>query len=266
MNIWTERSIELANQRNYLDLLFKIYPLSVNLKRELSEETIEEITRYFDSKDSNKLLNTLLNQDVFPIKDSYVAYLRKDKSAIDRNPNTVNRIMGMLYEMGIKEIIEKTSAPKETNRQIGPLFRNWIDSRALGCKVTTSENELLEFTENIVFNSTDEKKKGFANKYLGYNRNKGIDFLAKFNDTYVVAEAKVLTDFGGHQVAQFEDAIATMKSDFTTTDKKVKRIAILDGVLYIKSQTKMYKSISKQFEDSDVIISALLLRDYLYSL
>jgi len=57
-----------------------------------------------------------------------------------------------------------------------------------------------------------------------------------------------------------------MKSDFTTTDKKVKIIAILDGVLYIKSQTKMYKSISKQFEDSDVIISALLLRDYLYSL
>ena len=30
MNIWTKKSIDLANQKNYLDLLFKIYPMSVN--------------------------------------------------------------------------------------------------------------------------------------------------------------------------------------------------------------------------------------------
>lgn len=37
MNIWTKKSIELANQKNYLDLLFKIYPMSINLRRELSK-------------------------------------------------------------------------------------------------------------------------------------------------------------------------------------------------------------------------------------
>lgn len=34
MNAHVKSSIELANQRNYLELLFKIYPLSVNLKQE----------------------------------------------------------------------------------------------------------------------------------------------------------------------------------------------------------------------------------------
>jgi putative type II site-specific deoxyribonuclease len=266
MNIWTKKSIELANQRNYLDLLFKIYPMSVNLRRELRKETTEEINQCFDKKDSKKLLNILLSQDVFPIKDSYVAYLKRDKSAIDRNPNTVNRITGMLYDMGLDEIFDKTTAPKETNRQIGPLFKNWIDTGALGCKVTASESELLKEKGDMVFNGSDANMKDFANKYLGYDRNKGLDFLAKFNDTYILAEAKFLTDFGGHQNAQFADAISTMKSKFRSTGKNVKTIAILDGVLYIESRNKMYKSITEQFDDNDVIVSAVLLRDYLYSI
>lgn len=102
----------------------------------------------------------------------------------------------------------------------------------------------------------------FAPKY----RNKGLDFLAKFNNTYILAEAKFLTDFVGHQNAQFADAISTMKSEFRNTNYKVKTIAILDGVLYIKSRNKMYTSISENFNDEDVIISAVLLRDYLYSI
>lgn len=266
MNIWTKKSIELANQRNYLDLLFKIYPMSVNLRRELSSKTISEITNYFNNKDSKKLLNLLLSQNIFPIKDSYVAYLKRDKSAIDRNPNTVSRITGILYEMGLDEIFNKTTAPKETNRQIGPLFKNWIDTEALGCKITTSENEFLKAKENMVFNGTDSNMKFFANKYLGYDRNKGLDFLAKFNNTYILAEAKFLTDFGGHQNAQFVDAISTMESKFRNTNNKVKTIAILDGVLYIKSRNKMYTMISENFGNDDIIISAVLLRDYLYSI
>ena len=43
MNIWTQKSIELANQRNYLDLLYKIYPMSNNLRREMKEEDIQKL-------------------------------------------------------------------------------------------------------------------------------------------------------------------------------------------------------------------------------
>jgi len=50
------------------------------------------------------------------------------------------------------------------------------------------------------------------------------------------------------------------------TNKEVIKIAILDGVLYIKSNNKMHKAITTEFSDKEVVVSAVLLRDYLFSL
>ena len=36
--------------------------MSVNLRRELSEKTVDDITKYFDEKDSKRLLNILLGK------------------------------------------------------------------------------------------------------------------------------------------------------------------------------------------------------------
>lgn len=266
MNYWTKKSVELANQRNYLDLLYKVYPMSVNLRRELSQKTVESLEIAFNSRNDKELLKILLKQKVFPIKDSYVAYLKKDKTAIERNPNTAARLTGLLYEMGIYEIIEKASAPKETNRQIGPLFENWINTRTLGCEVTKDPQKFLKSTDNIIYNTNDTAMAKFASEHLGYTRDKGLDFIGKFNNTYILGEAKFLTDFGGHQNAQFEDAISTMRYEMKKTDKNVKVISILDGVLYIPGKHKMFKKITEEFADDELIISAVLLRDYLYSL
>lgn len=106
----------------------------------------------------------------------------------------------------------------------------------------------------------------FAREHLGYTRDKGLDFIGKFNNTYILGGAKFLTDLGGHQNAQFEDAITTMRHEMKRTDNNVKVISILDGVLYIQGKHKMFKKITEEFEDDEVIISAVLLRDYLYSL
>ncbi|NMB07301.1 MAG: restriction endonuclease [Tissierellia bacterium] len=198
------------------------------------------------------------------MKDSYVAFLRKDNSAIHRNPSTVNRLVEILYEMGLDDILYEITQPKETNRQIGPLFKSWIDGRALGCKITTSHEEILNSNDNIVLNTSDKNMKDFARKYLGYQRDKGLDFIAKFNGKYVIGEAKFLTDYGGHQNSQFNDAINTMTSKFLT-DKEVIPIAILDGVLYLKNDCKMYREITTKYAE-DNILSALLLREFLYSL
>ena len=266
MNIWTEKSIELASQRNYLDLLYRVYPMSVNLRRELPNSTILKIKNAFDGKKDYELLKILLGQEVFPIKDSYVAYLKRDKSSIDRNPNTVQRLVGMLYEMGIDDILDRATTPKETNRQIGPLFKNWITTGSLGVEVIQNPNDFLLFNGNAVFNASDNSMENFARRHLGYNHEKGLDFIGKFNNKYVIAEAKFLSDFGGHQNAQFNDAISTMRASLLPTDKEVIRIAILDGVLYISGNNKMHKAISTYFQDSEVIISAVLLRDYLFSI
>ena len=266
MNIWAEMSVAYANQKNYLDELFKVSPISPNLRREIDTQAEQDIKTAFQSKNNELLIKNLLKLELFPIKDSYVAYLRRDPSSIKRNPQTINRLAGTLYEMGYDTMIEKCTEPKETNRQIGPMFKNWLNKGTLGVPVY---NNIVDFLkpplENAVLNVSDEEMKAFANKYLGYTREKGLDFVARFNGNYIIGEAKFLTDFGGHQNAQFADAVSTITSTFYSNklNAKVIPIAILDGVLYIKGNHKMYNHL--QNHEEQIIISSLLLREFLYS-
>ena len=92
MNIWTEISADFAQQKNYLDELYKVYPITPNHRRELPKEIEKDIREAFINKENEKLIKNLLRLDLFPIKDSYVAYLKRDKDAIKPNPQTINRI------------------------------------------------------------------------------------------------------------------------------------------------------------------------------
>lgn len=114
--------------------------------------------------------------DLFPIKDSYVAFLKRDRNAIKRNPETINRLCGRLYEMGLEEMFEKCSTPKETNRQIGPLFKRWVNSKALGI-LPIGLNEFMKTKDDAILNASDAEMQLWAKEYLGYERNKGLDFL-----------------------------------------------------------------------------------------
>lgn len=260
MNHWMQLSIEFANQRNYLDELFKIYPTIPEGIRDIDDEKWKAIEKAYNKKNKIELLKLLLSLDLFPIKDSYVAYLKRDKTAIDRNPATVDRLNGRLCELGIESIYERCSEPKETNRQIGPLFKRWLNKGSLGVPILKL-NEFLATKNNSILNASDKEGMDFAKKYLNYKRNKGLDFIAKFNGKYVIGEAKFLTDFGGHQNAQFNDAITLLD----TKGIKAVKIAILDGVLYIKGNNKMYTSTTNDYSDYN-IMSALVLREFLYQI
>ena len=115
MNIWTQKSIELANSRDYLDLLFEIYPIQENPKRDLPTDIEETILNAFEKGDYEELIKTLLTWEIFPVKDSYVAYLRNDQEAILRNPKTVKRLGEIIVALGPDEVIDRCTAPKETN-------------------------------------------------------------------------------------------------------------------------------------------------------
>lgn len=266
MNYWTKLSVEFASQKNYLDSLFKVYPMSPNLRREISVEKWNKIKASFDSRNNETLIRELLKLELFPIKDSYVAYLKRDKSAISRNPNTVNRLAGVLYEMGLNDIYEKCTQPKETNRQIGPLFKRWITSGVLGAPIFNDVESFLNSSENAILNTSDGMMKKFAEEYLGYNHDKGLDFIARFNNKYIIGEAKFLTDNGGHQSNQFADAISMITSDLKPNKLNVEviKIAICDGVLYIKGKNKMHKHLLNN--ENEIILSSLLLREFLYSI
>lgn len=259
-NMWTKLSIEYANQRSYLDDLFSIYPTIPDGIREIDKRIWHQVESSYYAKDNVRLLNNVLKLDLFPIKDSYVAYLRRDPSAIMRNPRTINRICGRLYEMGLDKIYEKSTEPKETNRQIGPMFKNWLDSKSLGIQLL-SPSQFLLTSDDAILSGSDAVLAEFAYNHLNYTRKKGLDLVARIRNRYIIGEAKFLTDFGGHQNAQFNDAISTLE----TKNVNATIIAIMDGVLYIPGQNKLYQSIVSKFYNYN-IMSALVLRNFLYSL
>lgn len=260
MNYWTKLSIEYANQRSYLDDLFQVYPTIPEGIRDIAENNWASIEKAFNRKSNEDLIKELLKLGLFPIKDSYIAYLKRDKSSIERNPKTINRISGRLYEMGLNKIFERCSEPKETNRQIGPMFREWLRKKSLGIQLVNID-QFVSNKEDAVLDASDKAMMDFAKDKLGYKHNKGLDFVARFNGKYVIGEAKFLTDFGGHQNAQFNDAISTVEAKGV----KAIKIAILDGVLYINGNNKMYNSVTGKYKDYN-IMSSLVLREFLYQL
>ncbi|MFH0925951.1 MAG: restriction endonuclease [bacterium] len=260
MNYWTKLSIEYAEQKSYLDDLFHVYPTIPEGIREIHSSIWKNIKIAFRNKNNSKLVEELLKMELFPIKDSYIAYLKRDKTSSARNPKTMNRIAGRLYDMGLKNIYEKCSEPKETNRQIGPMFKRWLQKKSLGIMPINLE-EFISTTKDAILDGTDSEMMSFAKNKLNYNRNKGLDLVARFNGKYIIGETKFLTDFGGHQNTQFEDAISTIED----TNINAIRLAILDGVLYIRGNNKMYKFISNPYKDYN-IMSALVLREFLYQL
>lgn len=259
MNYWTKLSIEFANQRNYLDELFSVYPTIPEGIREIDKNLWSQVEKSFNEKNNLELIKTLLKFDLFPIKDSYIAYLKRDKTALERNPNTVNRLCGRLYEMGLDTIFARCSEPKETNRQIGPLFRRWLNKGVLGVQ-PVSYDEFISNDNNAILDASDSLLMSFARENLDYQHDKGFDFVARFNKKYIIGEAKFLTDFGGHQNAQFNDAVSTVKTKVNAVT-----IAILDGVLFIKGNNKMYRKITTELQNYN-IMSALVLREFLYQL
>ena len=59
MNYFTEQSIELANQKDYLDQLFSVYPLSPDSIREIDSNIWNNIKQSYDNHDNIGLFDSL---------------------------------------------------------------------------------------------------------------------------------------------------------------------------------------------------------------
>lgn len=260
MNKHLKESIELANNFDYLDRLYAIYPISHNLRRNIPKITLDKLEYAYNSQDNLLLLKEALKLNLFPLKDSYVAFLRKDEKFIEQNPKTVDRLAGSMYELGWDKFLNNITEPKESNRQMGSAFREWIKKKPLGI-LPVKIDKFIKDNSNAILDCSDDEAKNFALNEFGYDRNKGLDFVARFNGKYIIGEAKFLTDYGGHQNAQFEDAISTLN----TKVNNATTIAILDGVLFIEAKNKLFQSLNQEYKDTN-IISALLLRKFCYSI
>ena len=100
MNKWVTKSIQLANARGYLDSISDIYPMSINPERPIPAGIANEIKESFEGRKTKELIRLLIeHSDVFPVKDSYVGFMRKKPESIDENPRTVKRLGERLYSL-----------------------------------------------------------------------------------------------------------------------------------------------------------------------
>ena len=256
MNEWVEKSIVMANAPRYLDRLQQVYPVVQEPKRQIGDEVKANLRKVFQSGNDVELVKELLKLPKFPVKDPYVAFLRKREFFVEHNPETVRRIASRIRSMGYEGMIESIEQPKEFNRQMGPLFRRWLATA--GYPILSGER-FVTYRGIALLHGTDRELKDFANESLGCQVEKEPDFIAKVGQTYLVGEAKFLTDVGGHQNAQFQDALRWLEGP----EGRAVRVAVLDGVVWISDGTKMYRTVCAL---EKVALSALLLGEFLQSL
>jgi len=253
MNKWIKKSIELANSHGYLDKLLEIYPVEYEKIRVVPQNIKNKIKRAFIEKDGNKLVEELLKLPKFPIDDPYIASLRRHPSLLSKNPKTVERISEKLFSLGINTVLELSAKPKSPSRQLGHSFKNWL--KTLNYPFL-KEDKFNSGSQIAFLEGSDKKLKEFANNKLGINLSKGIDFILKIKNKFILGEAKFLTDYGGSQNNQFRDAINVAK----IKKNNIIGIAVLDGIVWFKSNEYMHKTITS-FDG--VVLSALLLREFI---
>ncbi len=260
-NKWAQKSIELANNGNYLDHLNEVYPVEVSGFRTLDSSLISDLSEAIKRNDPTELFRLCLELPVFPLEHPYVAYFRYNKeNFIEKNPEVTREIGKMLMKLRVDEIIALGAKPKRAVKRYGQAFRTWLMS--LGYKkVNTVEfqNSRLDSDEIIIHKGYESQYMDFANSVLRCGLVRKPDLLIRKGDRYIIGEAKFLTDMGGGQDDKFDEAMNLLRG-FTG---RAHRIAVLDGPLWVEGpDRKQTREVRNAQAD---VMSALILRDFLES-
>lgn len=255
MNYWSNRTLELVTTGDYLDALQNIYPHEEG-QRQVDDTVLESIATSFTEQNYIQLLDKLLGLEKFPYKDSYVAFLRKDRTAIERNPRTVERIWQVLYKMGLDKVLDGIKQSKEANMRRGPQFMNWARTNFNVLSLSDFEKSKQGIA---ILGGNELEAKNFCNVKLGIAVSKRPDLVAKVNNKYVVGEAKFLSSTGGNQGTGFEDGIKLASNSYGSAYK----IFVLDGIHWIEKGSAQHKIIESS---NTTVLSVLLLKEYFQSL
>ena len=251
MNEWARRTLALVNNQAYLDRLQQVYPHEEG-ERDVAPDILNSIRESFEERDDTAILDKLLNLDKFPYKDSYIAFLRTDRSAIERNPQTVQRICDRLYAMGIDNVIEGVTQPKEANTRRGNQFRSWARTNFKWVDI----NQFRLSQDGVVMlDATELEARNFCNTVMGVGISKRPDIVAKSGRRYVIGEAKFLSSTGGNQGRGFEDGMLLA----TNSSGSAFKVFVLDGIHWIQRGSDQHHRIEY---GTAAVFSALLLQDF----
>lgn len=255
MATWTSNSFAFVSTGGYLDKLATVYPAPTPTPQSISTAQYKVLQTAINQPDDIQLLKVLLPLPRFPFNDPFVSYLRQNPKDISTNPLTVKRICDRLRDMGLENVVKGLEEPKQFNRQMGALFRNWL--RKEYPHTQYAANFQTSTTPLIFLDVGGEKLRQFANG-IGCGLQKQPDFVAKTNGKYVVGEAKFIGTEGGNQNRGFDDAISLASSSY----KQAITVAILDGIIWIPNSGQMSKRLANFGGNA---LTALLLDDFLKS-
>ena len=262
MNKWVQKSINLAKSRGYLDRLIEIYPVKESGREKFVEKVSPTLKLLFRQKKCKKLLKELIKLKKegfkFPIENPYIGFLTHYEDAIDNNPKTIRIICRSLFKMSYEELKERMEEQKKASRRMGQMFRKWLRKKF----DFLDANEFCKVRNKVVFlDGGDKFLKKYAQEELKCKfgeLSKGLDFVAKiYQNRYIIGTAKFITDFGGSQYNQFNEAISLIK--YTQSPDNVVKVAIIDGVAWLGGKMK---DILEKLTENEFSLSALLLEEF----
>jgi len=280
LNPWTWKTLELAQNGNYLDRLLEVYPAELPPERPLPSDIKAMIVDLYQSGRYEDLVILLigLKDYPFPIEHPYAALLRhlkgsSRKKVINNNPQIIRTLAEATASLGLNNIIRGVERPKDINRMLGAKFKEWVDRkfRRQPFSVVNYPDQLLDCgsSEICIYAGSDVSIAEFVKNRLGlkepeegfFNR----DVIAKVKDVYVVGEARFLSTPGGSQTRDVRNTLDFVKrmEEISGGMKgvKVKGIALIDGIVWYYEE---YINRVKEVAVGDrVVMSALFLEEYL---
>lgn len=265
--IWIDKTKGLT-KGDYLDKLLEVYNPGEARRSSLSDEDATKLKKLFENKRCEELIRELVilrkKGFKFPIEDPYVGFLVHDEEAILKNPKTIKRLCNAILGINsYEELQRKIEEPKKRSRRLGSMFQKWLKNKF---KDNFVDNKRFESMELAFLEGGDISLKNYAEDKLKCSfgmQVKGLDFLAKFGDKYLIGTAKFITDLGGSQDNQFIEALNLL----TVKGRgKVLKVALIDGVVWIyDNKVRKIKETLKNY-DNCFCFSSLLLEEFIGSL
>ena len=89
-NPWTQKSIDYAANRPYLDDLYTVYPVVHENVRKIDERSMYRVEMYFNERDNFNLIASLLDLDHFHLNQlSHLKKIQKNSKKTRRNLSLV---------------------------------------------------------------------------------------------------------------------------------------------------------------------------------
>lgn len=285
VNLWTMKTLKLAEEGDYLDKLLEIYPAGLPPERPLPEDIRKEIQELYEARRYEDLVIRLLDlRHPFPVEHPYAALLRhldrsQRMSVIKNNPQIIKVLAKILASLGPDNIIRGVERPKDINRALGAAFRNWARNKFARApfRIVDESYQLLRCSrdkEICIFIGSDVEIGSFVRERLRlkeprkrfFNR----DILVNVQNTFILGEARFLSTPGGSQsrdldnVLSFVETMKKISASARNRGIKVKGIALLDGIVWFYGD--YVETIKRRAIGDDVVVmSALFLEEYLLS-